>query len=59
MASADTLPLLLAAIILLAVLVFAWLWPAPAEIRRSGWQDLRLWATALIVAQLGLYWLFS
>ena len=59
MDAASTLPLLLAAGLLLAVLAFAWVWPLPEEIRRSGWRDLRIWAIVLISAQLAIYWLFG
>lgn len=51
----------IAAVLLLALL--AWVWSHPfaavvADAPPQRWRDLRLWATALVGVQLGLYWLF-
>jgi len=52
----------LTVVLFLALLAGCWLIPRRqviADAPDERWRDLRLWASALIVVQLGLYQLFS
>jgi len=62
----QTLPLAWAnpitVVLFLILLGLCWLIPRDevlADAPRERWRDLRIWATVLIVVQLGLYRLFS
>ena len=45
-----------------ALLILLWCFPARHIYGdapdRARWRDLRIWGTALILIQLGIYWLF-
>ena len=54
-------PNALSAALFVGILLGVWRVPFErvlADAPRARWRDLRLWATALVVIQLALYWVF-